>query len=130
SPNRVRTPHLSASAKTSVSNRLFPMPGGPSMTSTQPRPCATAVTSAPISFSSSARPRIGGVTRRRPPPSNRPVEGPIGCAVYRLPDCHCSARHCRPAHVIYPICCRSVGAAHELRQLGAGGDAELGEGVV
>ena len=40
SPNKVRTPDLSASAITSVSNRLFPMPGGPSMTSTPPRPCS------------------------------------------------------------------------------------------
>src|SRR5262249_53999458 len=117
-------------ANTSVSNRLFPMPGGPSMTSTPPRPCASASTCAPITFSSSARPRIGGVTRRWPPTSNRPVEGPIGCPVYRLPDCHCSARHCRPPHVIHPICCRSISAVHELRQLSPRRDAELGEGIV
>ena len=38
SPNSARTPAFSASAKTSVNKRLFPMPGGPSMTSTPPRP--------------------------------------------------------------------------------------------
>src|SRR6516162_8747716 len=95
SPNRVRTPHLSASANTSVSNRLLPMPGGPSMTSTPPRPRATAATNSPITFSSSARPRIGGVTSRWPPTSERPVEDPIGCPVYRLLDRHCSPGHCR-----------------------------------
>ena len=61
SPNSARTPVFSASAKTSVNKRLFPMPGGPSMTSTPPRPCATAAISAPITFSSPARPRIGGM---------------------------------------------------------------------
>jgi hypothetical protein len=71
------------------------MPGGPSMTSTPPRPCTSAVTTAPITFNSPARPRIGGVTSRWPPTSNRPVEGRTRCPVYRLLDCHCSARHCR-----------------------------------
>src|SRR4029077_1969977 len=95
----MRTPDLSASAITSVSNRLFPMPGGPSMTSTPPWPCASAVSSAPITFNSPARPRIGGVTSW-PPTSKRRVEGPTGCPVYRLLHCHCSARHCRhpPIH--------------------------------
>src|ERR1700738_3863387 len=59
------------------------MPGGPSMTSTPPRPCTSAVTNAPITFNSPARPRIGGVTSW-PPPSNRPVGGPTGGPVYRL----------------------------------------------
>ena len=61
SPNSARTPAFSASTNTSVNKRLLPMPGGPSMTSTPPRPWATAVTSAPITFSSPARPRIGGI---------------------------------------------------------------------
>jgi len=55
-------------AITSVSNRLLPMPGGPSMTSKPPRPCATAVTSAPITFSSSR------------PPANRRSDLQIGVA--------------------------------------------------
>src|ERR1700756_1454679 len=95
SPNKVRTPHLSASAETSVSNRLFPMPGGPSMTSTPPRPLATAATSAPITFNSSARPRIGGVTSRWPPTSERPVEDPTGRPIHRLLNRHCTACHSR-----------------------------------
>jgi hypothetical protein len=99
----VRTPPLSASAITSVSNRLFPMPGGPSMTSTPPRPPTSAVTNAPITFNSPARPRIGGVTSRWPPTSKRPVEGPTRCPVYRLLHCHRSARHSRdpPIHAKY-----------------------------
>src|SRR6476620_12516099 len=67
------------------------MPGGPSMISTPPRPRTSAVTNAPITFNSPARPRIGGVTSRWPPTSKRPVEGPTRCPVYRLLDCHCSA---------------------------------------
>jgi hypothetical protein len=61
----------------------------------RPRPCTSAVTNAPISVNSFARPRIGGVASRWPPTSKRPVEGPTRCPVYRLLDCHCSARHCR-----------------------------------
>src|SRR6476646_8205172 len=90
SPNRVRTPDLSASAITSVNNRLFPMPAGPSTTSTPPRPCTTSVSSAPITFNAPARPRIGGVTSW-PPRLKRRGEGPTGCPVYRLLDCRCSA---------------------------------------
>src|SRR6476659_5773684 len=90
SPNKVRTPDLSASAITSVNNRLFPMPGGPSMTSTAPRPCSSAATNAPITFSSPARPRIGGV-KSWPPTLITPVEGPTGCPVYRC--CTATAVH-------------------------------------
>src|SRR3954468_130969 len=73
------------------------------MTSTPPCPCTNAVTSAPITFNSPARPRIGGVTSRWPPTLKRPVEDPTGCPVYRLLHCHCSARHCRhpPIHAEY-----------------------------
>src|ERR1700761_7940114 len=143
SPNNVRTPALSASAITSVSNRLFPMPGGPSMTSTLPRPCTSAVTDAPITFNPPARPRIGGVASRGPPTSNRGVEGPTECPVYRLLDCRCSARHCRHppsnaeyismllgVHAIWCSAGLSIRTAHEPRQLFAGVDAQLGERIV
>ena len=70
----------------------LPMPGGPSMTSTPPRPCTSTASNAPITFNSPARPRIGGVTSW-PLTSKRRVEGPTGCPVYRLLHCHCSARH-------------------------------------
>jgi len=48
----------------------------------------------------------------------------------RLPSTHCSARHCRPAHLARRICCQSISAAHELRQLGTRSDTELGERIV
>src|SRR6201991_1472193 len=134
----MRTPDLSASAITSVSNRLLPIPGGPSMTSTPPRPCTSAVTNAPITFNSPARPRTGGVTSRWAPTSNRPVEGPTECPVYRLLDCHCSARHCRHppsnaeyismllgVHALWCSAGLSIRPAHEPRQLFAGVDAQL-----
>jgi hypothetical protein len=73
------------------------------MTSAPPRPPTSAVTNAPVTFNSPARPRIGGVASRWPPTSKRPVEGPTRCPVYRYLDCHCSARHCRhpPLHAEY-----------------------------
>jgi hypothetical protein len=83
------------------------------MTSTPPRPCPSAATSVPITFSSSARPRIGGVTSPWPPTSKRPVEDPTGCCpVYRLLDRHCSACHSRhpPIHAEYTSMLRSVHA--------------------
>jgi hypothetical protein len=48
-------------------------------------------------------PRIGRVASRWPPRSNRGVEGPTGCPVYRLLHCRGSARHCRhpPIHAEY-----------------------------
>src|SRR6476659_2905685 len=123
SPNRVRTPDLSASAITSVSNLLLPMPGGPSMTSTPPRPCTSAVSSAPITFSSPARPRIGGVTSW-PPTSKRPVEDPTGCPVYRLLHCHCSARHCRhpPEYISMLLSVCAIWGAPRHRQPNISGD--------
>src|ERR1700754_4191743 len=121
----MRTPDLSANAITSVSNRLFPIPGGPSMTSTPPRPCDSAATNAPITFNSPARPRIGGVTSRWPPTSKWPVEGPTGCPVYRLLDCRCSARHCRHPPIyaeytstllgVHAICSSTSARAHRPR---------------
>jgi hypothetical protein len=48
-----------------------------------PVPCASAVTNAPITFNSPARPRIGGVASRWPLRSNRPVESPTECPVSR-----------------------------------------------
>src|SRR6202453_4131370 len=41
------------------------MPGGPSTTTTPPRPCASDPTNSRATSSSFSRPRIGGVTRRR-----------------------------------------------------------------
>src|SRR5271156_339824 len=108
------------------------MPGGPSMTSTPPRPCPSALTNAPITFNSPARPRIGGVTSRWPPTSNRGVEGPTGCPVYRLLDCHCSAISVgtRPRRSPIFVSGWSIRSVHEVRQLFAGADAQLGERIV
>src|ERR1700758_5202432 len=115
------------------------MPGGPSMITPPPRPWASDVTDAPITFNSPARPRIGGVASRWPPTSNRPGGGRMGwsCPVYwpaaAVPvivgirprpsrDFAVSGSAGRGS--------RSVKAAHELRQLFAGIDSEFGEGVV
>src|SRR5712672_3862430 len=103
------------------------MPGGPSMTSTPPRPCTSAATDAPITFTSPARPRIGGVTSW-PPTSKRPVEDPTGCPVYRSLNCHCSARHCRhpPIHAEHISTLLSLhaieGSAPPRRQTNISGD--------
>src|ERR1700692_4102877 len=90
------------------------MPGGPSMTSTPPCPRNSAVTDAAITFNSPARPRIGGVTSW-PPTSKRPVEGPMGCPVYRLLDCHCRAAivGTRPSTRNTYRCCSALHAIGE-----------------